>query len=95
MQVIRRIREETGAKVIIYNTVDQCDERVLKCRSMDDAAAPVCAAQEAMTRALFCLCKNEAGGWTLADLTVFSLLPLYLPFIFQVRPSLSTYSSNP
>ena len=62
IQVIRRIRDETGAKVIIYNTVERCDERVLKCRSMDDTAAPVCAAQEAMTRALFCLFKNEVGG---------------------------------
>ncbi|CAD7696229.1 unnamed protein product [Ostreobium quekettii] len=61
-EVIRRIREETGAKVIIYNTVERCDERVLKCVSMDDTTAQVCAAQEAMIRALFCLFKNEENN---------------------------------
>lgn len=57
--MIRRIRDETGSKVIIYDTVEGCDERVLKCRSVEEISAAVCPAQEAMTRALFNLFRNE------------------------------------
>ncbi|GMH38130.1 hypothetical protein BSKO_06014 [Bryopsis sp. KO-2023] len=73
-EVIRRIREETGAKVIIYDTVEGCDERVLKCRSLEDASSAVCPAQEAMTRALFNLFRNEEHNPGVS-LTVRMLVP--------------------
>lgn len=49
-QVIRQVREETKARVIVFNPIDGCDERIVMCRSMDEAPTLVCSAQEALGR---------------------------------------------
>lgn len=57
--VIRQIREETKARVIVFNQVEQCEARVVMCRSMDEAPTLICAAQEALCRCLYTLILEE------------------------------------
>lgn len=57
--VIRQVREETKARVIVFNPIDGCDERIVMCRSMDEAPTLVCSAQEALGRCLYTLITEE------------------------------------
>lgn len=57
--VIRQIREETKARVIVFNQVERCESRVVMCRSMDEAPSLICAAQEALCRCLYTLILEE------------------------------------
>lgn len=57
--MIRQIREETRAKVIVFNPIEGCDDRIVNCRSMDEAPTLVCAAQEALCRCLYALIMEE------------------------------------
>lgn len=57
--VIRQIREETKARVIVFNQVEHCEARVVMCRSMDEAPTLICAAQEALCRSLYTLILEE------------------------------------
>lgn len=57
--VIRQIREETKARVIVFNPIDGCDERIVMCRSMDEAPTLICSAQEALGRCLYTLITEE------------------------------------
>lgn len=64
-QVIRQIREETKARVIVFNPTEGCDERIVMCRSMDEAPTLICSAQEALCRCLYSLIMEEdrsSGG---------------------------------
>ena len=60
-KVIRQIREETKARVIVFNQVEQCEARVVMCRSMDEAPTLICAAQEALCRCLYTLILEEVS----------------------------------
>jgi len=63
--VIRQIREETKARVIVFNPTEGCEERVVMCRSMDEASTLICSAQEALCRCLYSLIMEEdrsSGG---------------------------------
>eukprot|EP00210_Caulerpa_lentillifera_P008892 g8484.t1 len=63
--VIRQIREETKARVIVFNPTEGCEERIVMCRSMDEAPTLICSAQEALCRCLYSLIMEEdrnSGG---------------------------------
>eukprot|EP00803_Ostreobium_quekettii_P006325 evm.model.scf_387.2 EVM.evm.TU.scf_387.2 scf_387:54486-59494(+) len=57
--VIRQIREETKARVIVFNQVEGSESRVVMCRSMDEAPTLLCSAQEALCRSLYTLILEE------------------------------------
>lgn len=71
--VIRQIREETKARVIVFNPTEGCEERIVMCRSMDEAPTLICSAQEALCRCLYSLIMEEdrsSGGQHTVQLLV-------------------------
>lgn len=67
--VIRRIREETGAKVKLLDALEECDWRVVLLSSVEDALSPFCGAQEALLRCFYC-CVEDSVGSTSARMLV-------------------------
>mmetsp|Transcript_12097 Transcript_12097/g.33995 ORF Transcript_12097/g.33995 Transcript_12097/m.33995 type:complete len:550 (+) Transcript_12097:172-1821(+) len=59
-EVIKKLRDETGAKVNMANSVDGCDWRVVELTSSEDGMAPYCAALEAVMRCMYLLNIEEA-----------------------------------
>jgi len=62
--VIRRIREETGAKVKLQDAVENCEWRVVSMTSTEDALSPFCGAQEALLRCFYASSEDQVGTST-------------------------------
>lgn len=67
VQVIRRIREETGAKVKLQDAVEDCEWRVVTLTSSEDALSPFCGAQEALLRCFYCTSEDQVPTYSLCD----------------------------
>lgn len=61
-EVIRRVRQETGAKVRVADPIPGCLERVVSCNSVEDASSIFCAAIEAFVRCLTHMLKDQREG---------------------------------
>ncbi|KFM27601.1 Poly(rC)-binding protein 3 [Auxenochlorella protothecoides] len=59
---IERVRRETGATVRVVDGASRDAPAVVLATSVEDAAAPHCAAQEALARAFLAVSGEEAGG---------------------------------
>lgn len=60
--VIRRVRQETGAKVRVADPIPGCLERIVSCTSIEDASTTYCAALEAFIRCLTHMLKDQREG---------------------------------
>ncbi|KAL4423076.1 hypothetical protein ABPG77_005881 [Micractinium sp. CCAP 211/92] len=59
---VRRVRQETGARIKVYDPAPGSEERVVALTSIEDALSPYCAAQDALIRCVIALTADDASA---------------------------------
>jgi poly(rC)-binding protein 3/4 len=59
---IRRVRTETGARIKVYGSGDDAEERLVCIYSAEDASSQYCSAQDALVRCAIALTTDDAGS---------------------------------
>ncbi|KAL4448560.1 hypothetical protein ABPG75_005779 [Micractinium tetrahymenae] len=59
---VRRVRQETGARIKVYDPAPGSEERVVALTSIEDAISPYCAAQDALIRCVIALTADDASA---------------------------------
>ncbi|PSC73232.1 KH domain-containing protein [Micractinium conductrix] len=59
---VRRVRQETGARIKVFDPAPGSEERVVALSSSEDALSPYCAAQDALIRCVIALTAVDASA---------------------------------